>query len=188
MLRSDPELDAVHQPRRDPFAGAAASPLVRRSNGIVETPDTEARDGGAVRRRSRIKRVLAYVAVTLAIVAAGFVYVAGRIATPLATTSGAPSWNVEVTTRGAEPITVIAYGREAGFHVVRVPADGSGDPARVIPARIADAELHLISLGWSGLKVRTMSPEGAPRVVLDASSRSVTIYQTPTQTGVRTGW
>ncbi|MCC7000694.1 MAG: hypothetical protein IT357_00960 [Gemmatimonadaceae bacterium] len=120
--------------------------------------------------------------------AAGFVYVAGRIATPLATTSGAPSWNVEVTTTGAEPITVIAYGREAGFHVVRVPADGSGDPARVIPARIADAELHLISLGWSGLKVRTMSPEGAPRVVLDASSRSVTIYQTPTQTGVRTGW
>jgi hypothetical protein len=69
-----------------------------------------------------------------------------------------------------------------------VPADGSGDPARVIPARIADAELHLISLGWSGLKVRTMSPAGVPRVVLDASSRSVTIYQTPTQTGVRTGW
>ena len=188
MLRSDPELDAVHPARRDPFAPAAASPLVRRSTAIGQTPDTAARDGGAVRRRSRTKRALAYVAVTLAIVAAGFLYVASRIATPLASTSGSPTWNVEVTTTGSRPVTVIAYGREAGFHVVRVPADGSGDPARVIPARIADAELHLLSLGWSGLKVRTMSPEGTPRTVLDASSRSVTIFQTPSQMGVRTGW
>lgn len=188
MLRSDPELAALHHPQRDPFAGAAASPLARRSNGIGHATDVVTDDVGAVRPRSRAKRVLAYVAVTLAIVVASFVYIAGRVATPLATASGAPSWNVEVTTTGAEPVTVIAYGREAGFHVVRVPADGSGDPARVIPARIADAELHLISLGWSGLKVRTMSPAGVPRVVLDASSRSVTIYQTPTQMGVRTGW
>jgi hypothetical protein len=188
MLRSDPELAALHHPQRDPFAGAAASPPVRRSDEIGQSPEALGPDGGVVRPRSRTKRVLAYLAVTIAIVAASFVYIAGRVATPLATASGAPSWNVEVTTTGSKPVTVIAYGREAGFHVVRVPADGSGDPARVIPARIADAELHLISLGWSGLKVRTMSPAGVPRVVLDASSRSVTIYQTPTQTGVRTGW
>jgi hypothetical protein len=165
MLRSDPELEVPRQPRRDPFAEVAAAPLARRSHGIGQTADVVADDVRAVRSRSRAKRVLAYVAVTLAIVAASFVYIAGRVATPLDTASGAPSWNVEVTTTGSKPVTVI-----------------------VIPARIADAELHLISLGWSGLKVRTMSPDGAPRVVLDASSRSVTIYQTPTRTGVRTGW
>lgn len=187
MLISDPGLEA-QRTRRDPFADLGGSPLARGSDGVVPTSDDAS--AAAVRPvpRSRVKRLLAYTVATLAVAAAAFVYIAGRIASPLATTSGSPTWNVEVTTTGSRPVTVIAYGREAGFHVVRVPADGSGDPARVIPARIADAELHLLSLGLSGLKVRTMSPEGTPRTVLDASSWTVTIFQTATHMGVRTGW
>lgn len=188
MYRSDQGLEATRRTRRDPFADVSAGPLVRNA-GDVATPDDSA-PGSASRRapRSRAKRVLAYAAVTVGIVAVALSYITSRIATPLASTSGSPTWNVEVTTTGSRPVTVIAYGREAGFHVVRVPADGSGDPARVIPARIADAELHLLSLGLSGLKVRTMSPEGTPRTVLDASSWTVTIFQTATHMGVRTGW
>lgn len=177
MVVSDPRLRSAHRPASTSwFAGMLHAPLVRRS---AEAPPAP---------RPVAHRVFAY-----GVVAVGFCVALYSLATllarPLVTASStAPVWSVEVAASGRGPVTVLAYGREVGLHLVRVPSEGSGDRARVIPARLADAELHLISLGWSSLSVRTTGPSGSPVKALSAQSRAVTIFQTPELTGVRTGW
>lgn len=139
--------------------------------------------------RPRAHRLLAYSVVAAAGVCVALYSLATLLATPLITPSSASAtWSIEVAATGSRPLTVLAYGREVGLHLVRVPSESSGDPARLIPARLADAELHLISLGWSSLSVRTSGPLGSPVTSLSARSRAVTIFQTPERTGVRSGW
>lgn len=176
MVVSDPHLRSAHRPASTSrFAEMLHAPLVRRA---AEAPAP----------RPAAHRVLAYGVVSVGFCIA-FYSLATLLATPLITPSStSPAWSVEVAATGRGPVTVLAYGREVGLHLVRVPSEGSGDPARVIPARLADAELHLISLGWSSLSVRTTGPDGSPVRALSARSRAVTIFQTPERTGVRSGW
>ena len=177
MFVSDPSLRSA--PRAAPtswFAEMLRAPLVRRS-------------AAAPAPRPPAHRVLAYCVVVAGGLCVALYSIATLLATPLVTPrSTAPAWSIEVASTGRSPVTVLAYGREVGLHVVRVPSELSGDPARVIPARLADAELHLFSLGWSSLSVRTTGPVGSPVKSLSAQSRAVTIYQTPERTGVRSGW
>ena len=177
MFVSDPSLRAA--PRTAPtswFAEMLRAPLVRRS-ATAPTP------------RPPAHRVLAYSVVVAGGLCLALYSIATLFATPLVTPSAtAPVWSIEVAATSQGPVTVLAYGREVGLHLVRVPSELSGDPARVIPARLSDAELHLISLGWSSLSVRTTGPVGSPVKSLSAQSRAVTIFQTPERTGVRAGW
>ena len=96
---------------------------------------------------------------------------------------------VEVTTASAAPGTALVYGREVGFHLVQVPAgDGATSDRRVVPARLAKGELHIVSLGFHSLRVFAAAPKGAPPMTFSATSPIITAYQTPRATGVRTGW
>ena len=146
------------------------------------------RDNKAPAPRRPTQRVLAYALVSATGVYVALYSIATLLSTPLVTPSAAsPAFPIEVTSTGGGPVTVLAYGREVGVHLLRVPSAASGDPARVIPARLADAELQVISLGWSSLSLRSTGPFG-PVVSLSAQARALTIYHTPALTGVRTGW
>ena len=177
MFVSDPSLrSAPRVTSASWFTEVLRAPLVRRST-------------GAPAPRPPAHRVLAYGVVAVGGLCLALYSIATLLAAPLVTPSSAsPAWSIEVAATGRRPVTVLAYGREVGLHLVRVPSEASGDPARVIPARLADAELHLISLGWSSLSVRTTGPLGSPVKSLSAQSRAVTIFQMPERTGVRTGW
>jgi hypothetical protein len=98
-------------------------------------------------------------------------------------------WNVELSSTGTEPVTALAFGREAGLHVVRVPGRNAPiEQRRSIPVRLAAGNVYLVSLGGAGLNLSSTSPAGAPHMAFTAQSRFVTLYQSPSETGVRTSW
>ena len=102
----------------------------------------------------------------------------------------APAWSVEITAAGDRQVMALIYGKEAGLHLVRVPAASAGRAVApvVIPARLAEGELHMVSLGWSGLMARASSPAGTTPVAWMAEGRIITGFQGPRGTGVRTSW
>ena len=113
------------------------------------------------------------------------------ISSPLAVSpaGAAPAWSVEITAAGAEPITALVYGEEAGLHLVRVPAaNAPGADARTISARLAKGELHMISLGRASLRARANAPSGAAPMAWSAEGHIITAFQNPQGTGVRTSW
>jgi hypothetical protein len=98
-------------------------------------------------------------------------------------------WNVELSSAGTEPVTALAYGSEAGLHLVRVPGrNAPADERRRIPVRLSAGNVYLVSLGWHDLNLSTRSPAGAPPMRLTAHARFVTLFQSPGETGVRTSW
>lgn len=136
------------------------------------------------------ERVWAYVTVGLVAVAVAARFMASMLAIPLDTPGGAaaPTWLVEVTTNNAETGTALVYGREVGLQFVQVPpGEGSTSNARLVPARLAKGELHLLSLGLSSLRVHTSAPRGASPMTFGATSHIISASQTKTKTGVR-GW
>jgi len=52
---------------------------------------------------------------------------------------------------------VIVYGPEAGVHLFRVPGVNDAKHARTVPACLGQGELHMMSWGWSALRVRAVS-------------------------------
>ena len=116
---------------------------------------------------------------------------ASALASPLdAVASGiVPVWQVEVTTNGDKPGIALAYGREVGIQLLRIPArDGGASEARVVPARLARGELHLITLSYNALQVRAPGAPGSGVVEFSATAPIITAFQTPQASGVRTGW
>jgi hypothetical protein len=141
--------------------------------------------------RSLRQRVLAYSALAVGTSLAGLRLIASVLAQPLDSVdaASAPAWMVEVTTTSALPGTALVFGREVGFQLVQVPAgDGAKSNLRVVPARLARGELHLLSLGLSSLRVHTVSPPGTPKMSFAARARVITLYQKRDITGVRAGW
>jgi hypothetical protein len=141
--------------------------------------------------RSLRQRVLAYSAMVVGTSLVGLRLIASVLAQPLdsVAAASAPAWMVEVTTTSALPSTALVYGREVGFQLVQVPAgEGATSNRRVVPARIARGELHLLSLGLSSLRVHTVSPPGTPKMSFAARARVITLYQKREMTGVRAGW
>lgn len=114
--------------------------------------------------------------------------VGGWLAEPLATAAeAAPTWQVEVASTSRSSIIAFAYSRESGVHLLRIPGNGSA-AARVIPARIAEGDLHVVSLGLGRLDVRGRAPVGSHLESYRATSRVVTVFDHTDGTGVRTGW
>jgi hypothetical protein len=154
-------------------------------------PGTRADLAKVARPRPPMQRILAYGSLVAVTTVVALSTLASMLATPLDSpgSSPAPTWSVEMTTTGDRAVTALVYGREAGIHLVRVPAaTAASSVARVIPARLAKGELHMVSLGLSTLRVRTASPAAVPRMSFMAESRVITAFQSRAGTGVRTWW
>jgi hypothetical protein len=124
-------------------------------------------------------------------VALGLRGLAALAAAPLDPVTGgaAPTWMIEVSTTTAAPTTAVLYGRDVGIQLVRVPAGrGNGAEARLVPARLAKGEVHLVSLGLTPLHVHASAPQGAQPMTFDATSPIITAFQQPRAIGVRVGW
>lgn len=114
--------------------------------------------------------------------------IGGWLAEPLTVpVANAPSWDVELTSRSTSSTLALAYSSETGVHLLRVPGRGSNGP-RVIPARLARGDLHLISLGMSGLHVAAAGPPNTGVVRITADAPVVTVYQHDDASGIRAGW
>ena len=141
--------------------------------------------------RSLRQRVLAYTALAVGTALVGLRLLASALSQPLdaVSTSAAPTWMVEVTTASAWPSTALVYGRDVGIQLLQIPAGkGVTSDKRVVPARLARGELHLISLGLSSLRVRGSCPPGAACASYTANAPVITLYESRNATGVRTGW
>jgi hypothetical protein len=102
---------------------------------------------------------------------------------------GAAIWNVELSSSGTSPVTALVFGEEAGVHLVRIPgADATAEERRRIPARLGAGNVYMVSLGRSGLDVRTTSPPGDSPMSFSAQARFVTLFKSRTATGIRTSW
>jgi hypothetical protein len=115
--------------------------------------------------------------------------IGGWITEPLAPASAAaPTWSEEVSNISSSSILAFAYSRESGAHLRRVPGRNAEQHRRVIPAKIAAGDLHLLSLGWGQLDVRGRGPRGSQLKAYSATARTVTVFDHPDGTGVRTAW
>jgi hypothetical protein len=111
------------------------------------------------------------------------------IAEPLTSIAGTvPTWNVEVSSTSANSMLALAYSRESGIHVLRIPGSGADRDRRVIPAKIAAGDLHLVSLGLGQLDLRGRGPRGSQVKSYSATGRVATVFDRVDGTGVRTGW
>lgn len=176
---SDPSLQAAQQSTWSGLEGAESFLPV-----TVDSPKAMA----AVRRGQRW-----WVYGTLVVVSTlvGLRLLASILAAPLDTVGAgaAPAWQVEVTTNGDMPGVALAFGREVGFQLLRIPAgDGSTSEARVIPARLAQGELHLITLSFNSLRMLSPGAPGSGVVQMSATSPVITAFQNSKEAGVRTGW
>lgn len=114
--------------------------------------------------------------------------IGGWLAEPLTVpVANAPTWNVEMTSRSTSSTLALAYSRETGVHLLRVPGRGSNEP-RVIPARLARGELHMISLGLPGLHVQAAGAPNSGVLMIGADARMITMYQHKDASGIRPGW
>ena len=112
-------------------------------------------------------------------------------AVPVASSPEKQTWTIEVTSNSAHPVRALAYGAEAGFHVISVPPKSAPiSDRRSVSARLGQGDVYLLSLGWSNLAVATSAPAGLPGgpIVLQARARMLRFYRNTTGTYVRTSW
>lgn len=110
---------------------------------------------------------------------------------PLASSAEPQPWTIEVMSNGARPVRALAYGREAGLHLITVqPKDAPAEDRRSVSARLGEDDVYLLSLGWSNLAVATSAPAGlrGGPIELAANARMLRFYRNETGTFVRTSW
>ena len=111
------------------------------------------------------------------------------LALPAVVAGAAPTWMIHVTTTGSSAGTALVYGREVGVQFLQIPAGtGSSNNSRVVPARLAKGELHLVSLSLTSLHVEANGPPGSGVISMTATSPIITAFQGKDGTGVRFGW
>ncbi|QJR35781.1 hypothetical protein [Gemmatimonas groenlandica] len=161
--------------------------LLAAGRAAVTTSETAKETARA--RRGRIRFVYGSLFVVSALLALRVL--ASVLAQPLEVVGAAPvpTWQVQVRTNTNAPGIVLAYGPEVGVQLLRIPGrEASATEPRVIPARLARGELHLITLSLNSLHVDAPGAPGTGVVRLSASSPIITLFQSPTMSGVRTGW
>ena len=176
---SDPSVKAAQRPAWSGFEAAEGALPV-----TLDTPTAMA----AARRVHRwwIYGTLAVVSTLLCLR-----LLASILAAPLdiVDAGAAPAWQVEVTTNGNRPGIALAYCPEVGIQLLRIPAgESSVSYARVVPARLAQGELHLITLSFNSLRARSLGAPGSGVVLFFATSPVITAFQNTKAAGVRTGW
>ncbi|GAB1343173.1 hypothetical protein MASR1M101_23000 [Gemmatimonas sp.] len=161
--------------------------LLAATRAAVTTSETPKETAHARRGRSRF----AYGSLFVVSVLLALRVLASLLAEPLegVGAADAPTWQVQVSTNSSSPGIVLAYGPEVGVQLLRVPSrEASVTDPRVIPARLARGELHLITLSLNSLHVDAPGAPGTGVVRLSASSPIITVFQSPNMSGVRTGW
>jgi hypothetical protein len=99
------------------------------------------------------------------------------------------TWDLEITADGDQPVTALVYGEGSGIHLLTAPAAGADAAEREhLPIRLATGDVHMISLGRNGLRVRAIAPVGGPLISATAQARSITLFSNAKGSGVRTGW
>lgn len=98
--------------------------------------------------------------------------------------AGAPRWNLQLASGGGSPPWVLVFGRQAGFHLMRVPVGG---PRAMLPADVVDRKVWMVSLGRAPLDVRGDAGGAGGLRSFGARARVVTVFQDGSGTGVRTG-
>jgi hypothetical protein len=94
-------------------------------------------------------------------------------------------WDVRINSGGARSVVVLAYGREAGLHLIRVPAASQQTPASgLLSAKIGPSPLYLISLGRAPLDVSAIAPGSSQSWT--ARGRVIQAFKDSRGTGVRT--
>ena len=91
-----------------------------------------------------------------------------------------PAWELKVSSSGTRSVVAFVYGKEAGLQLVRIPPKGS---ARSIPARLGEAPVYMVSLGWSGIVATGESPSGERPVSWAAEGRVVQAFSNKQGTG-----
>lgn len=138
---------------------------------------------------ARVSRARAYWRSALWIIGTVAVLLAWPSSSPDRAAISPSDWDLEIHADGDKPVTALVYGEGSGFHLITVPAAGA-DPADRphLPVRPSNGDVHMISLGWDGLSVRTNAPPGGPLISASARARSVTLFSNAQGSGVRTGW
>lgn len=94
----------------------------------------------------------------------------------------APAWEIKVSSGGTRSVVALVYGKEAGLQLVRIPPKGS---SRSIPARLGEAPVFMVSLGWSELVATGKAPSGEAPMSWSAEGRIVQAFSKKQGTGVR---
>jgi hypothetical protein len=145
---------------------------------------TQSRRAIARARRRRWTLVGSSVLLSVALIA-GALWTRGSTAA----TSSAAQWDLQLASGGAQPVTALVFGQEAGIHLVQVPASGgSAELRRSIPVRLGQGNVYMVSLGRDRLEISAASPRGAVPMRFAAEGRFVKLVHTSGATGVRTGW
>ena len=99
------------------------------------------------------------------------------------------TWDLEITADGDQSVTALVYENGSGVHLITVPGAGADESERRhLPIRPARGDVHMISLGWNGLSVRTSAPPGGPLISASARARSITLVSDAEGSRIRTGW
>ena len=93
-----------------------------------------------------------------------------------------PAWEIKVSSGSTRSVVALVYGKEAGLQLVRIPPKGS---SRSIPARLGEAPVFMVSLGWSGIVATGKAPLGEPPMSWAAEGRVVQAFSNRQGTGVR---
>jgi hypothetical protein len=135
-------------------------------------------------KRSRRRRVLGGLLVA-ALAIGALVKTVWPVTGALGSTEVGP-WDVRINSGGARSVVVLAYGREAGLHLFRVPAASRQTPTSgLLSAKVGPSPLYLISLGRAPLEVSAVAP--APdHVSWKARGRVIQAFKDNRGTGVRT--
>ena len=94
----------------------------------------------------------------------------------------APAWEIKVSSGSTRSVVALVYGKEAGLQLVRIPPKGS---SRSIPARLGEAPVFMVSLGWSGIVATGKAPSGERPMSWAAEGRVVQAFSNRQGTGVR---
>ena len=129
-------------------------------------------------RRKRRRLFLA----AAALVAGALSWAVWQVNGTLGTTEVGP-WNMKMTSASKRPMLALVYGKEAGFHLVKVPGATTGSPT-ILPARLGQS-LYVVSLGRSPLEVSAVAPANHQPMSWTARGRVIKAYRNEIGTGVR---
>ena len=131
------------------------------------------------RRRSVMRRI-AGAGLVLAVLAKVLWPAAGT----LGTTEIGP-WDVRINSGGTRSVLVLAYGREAGLHLMRVPATSqTSGVSALLSAKVGESPLYLIALGRTPLEVSAVAPKAEQS--WKARGRVIQAFKDARGAGVRT--
>jgi hypothetical protein len=169
MNESRDEFEMTYRTRADAQWGAPAEAALER---VSAAPSPKA-------SRKRRRRV---VALALGATLIGLTGLVSLFTGPPNLMPIAPAWEIKVSSGGTRSVVAFVYGKEAGLQLVRIPAKGS---SRSIPARLGEAPVFIVSLGWSEIVATGEAPPAQRPMSWSAEGRVVQAFSNKQGTGVR---